>query len=567
MSTSGSEYLAESLAAYGVSHVFMVPTVAVTALARMADIGIVGITAHSEKAAAYMADGYGRASGRPGICMAQTIGSANLASGLREPRMMGAPVIAITGGREPMTKHRYLYQEIVDFPIYDPLTKWNAEVDDVRRVPDMLRQAFRVATTGAPGPVHLELRGLGADVLDDKFELDEDSARRAEERFARAPAFRPVADDADVCAALALLRDAQRPVILAGGGARTSGAQDELLELATTLKVPVVTSLSGKGLVAETHPLAAGCVGASSRASANQTVADADLVCAIGTHLGSQVTDRWRLPAPGTTVIQVDIDPAELGRNYPNAVSLSGDAKATLRRMVDLAKPAEPRDDWLALVERYVREFRTEQAALLRSDAAPIRPERLCSELTDALPDDAVLTIDTGHSGIWVASMVDLKPTQTFLRAGGSLGWAFPAALGAKCALRDRPVVCFAGDGGLYYHLGELETAARHEINVTLVVNNNNSLSQDMKVFEQAFGGPGHPLGEPMWAFREVNLSAVGEELGCLALRVERAEDIGDALRTAMDADRPAIVDVATDVMALPDPPRGGVDFYATPET
>jgi acetolactate synthase-1/2/3 large subunit len=460
-----------------------------------------------------------------------------------------------------MTAYRHLYQETDDFTLYAPLVKSNTEVDDVVRLPDLLRQAFRAATTGAPGPVHLQLRGRGAQVLEDTIEGVTGAV--AEARFASVPPFRPVPADLDIRAALELLAAGARPVILAGGGARVSGAQAELRELAELLAIPVVTSFTGKGLIDERHELALGCVGSTSRPSANRAVAEADVVLVLGSRLGSQVTDNYRLPAPEVAVIQLDIDAAELGRNYPNRVSLLGDVRAGLRRMIELAEPGTRRTEWLATTAEYVRAFRAEKAALLTSDAVPIRPERLCRELTAALPADAVLVVDTGHAAIWTASMIDLQPTQAFLRAGGTLGWAFPAALGAKCGVGDRPVVCLTGDGGFYYHLSELETAARHGINAVIVVNNNVALSQDMTHFESAFGGPGRPACDRMWRFRDAPLADIARALGCFATRVVEPGEIGAAIADAIAARRPAIVEVMSDVMALPDVPHGGVEFYS----
>jgi acetolactate synthase-1/2/3 large subunit len=564
--TNGNAYLAEALKAYGLTHVFMVPTVAVPALAHLDAIGVAAVTTHGEKAAAYMADGYARARGGPGVCMAQAIGAANLAAGLRDPYMAGSPVIAITGGTRPLSRYRHVYQEIEDFPLYEPLTKFNAHVDDVRRLPDMLRQAFREAVSGAPGPVHLEIQGLAAETLAAELEIDATAGPLAEETFAFMPPFRPVADDGSVRRALELLASAERPVIVAGGGVQHSGASAELTELARRLGIPVATSLNAKGTIAETDLHAVGVVGSYSRASANRTVGNADLVFFIGSHAGSQVTDNWRLPAIGSPVIQLDIDPAELGRNYPNAASLHGDVRATLRRMLDLAPSSPGHESWLATATGYVEEFRRDQQARLTSDARPIRPERLCRELTELLPDDAIFLSDTGHSGIWTGSLIDLRPGQKYLRCAGTLGWALPAALGAKCAFPERPVVAWTGDGGLYYHLAELETAVRNGINAVIVVNDNRSLSQDMKIFQHSWGGEDKitAVGDKMWKFDDVNLANVAADLGCASFRVESPDDIGVAVKSALAAGRPALVDVVTDIEALPDPPFGGRDFYAS---
>src|SRR3954471_22661459 len=221
---TGAECLAEMLKGYDVTHVFMVPAVLRRTFAEMEKrTAIKRIHTHGEKSAVYMADGYARASGKPGICMAQVIGALNLAAGLRDAWLAHSPVIAFTGGREPKTKFRKVYQEIDDVPAFEPVTKWNATVDDVNRFPDMVRQAFRAATTGTPGPGHLQFRGNEAQVDGDEGEMEP----MVEPEFSRVPPFRPEPDQASVLAALKVLQDAQRPVIVAGGGVRASGAARE----------------------------------------------------------------------------------------------------------------------------------------------------------------------------------------------------------------------------------------------------------------------------------------------------------------------------------------------------
>src|SRR5581483_3258416 len=234
----GAEVLADMLAGYGVTHVFMVPAVLRRTFVEMERrTSIARVHTHGEKSAAYMADGYARASGKPGICMAQVIGALNLAAGLRDAWLAHSPVIAMTGGRDPSSKFRKVYQEVDDVPAFEPVTKVNATVDDVARFPDMVRQAFRVATTGTPGPVHLQFRGNEGQVDLDEAELEP----LIEEQFARVPPFRPAPDDASVRAAIAALQGAERPVIVAGGGVRASQAQAELIALAEALQIPVAT--------------------------------------------------------------------------------------------------------------------------------------------------------------------------------------------------------------------------------------------------------------------------------------------------------------------------------------
>src|SRR5205809_2806688 len=243
---TGAQCLADMLQGYGVSHVFMVPAVLRRTFAEMERrTKIKRIDTHGEKSAAYMADGYGRASARPGICMAQVIGALNLAAGLRDAHLAHSPVIAFTGGRDPKTKFRRVYQEVDDVPAFEPVTKFNATVDDVARFPDMVRQAFRVAVSGTPGPVHLEFRGNEGQV--DAEEADMEPL--VEQQFARVPRFRPEPEDGSVRAALKVLLEVERPVIGAGGGVRASGAGRDLVAIAEKLQIPGATSLNGEDAI------------------------------------------------------------------------------------------------------------------------------------------------------------------------------------------------------------------------------------------------------------------------------------------------------------------------------
>src|SRR5476649_2721448 len=232
---TGAECLADMLAGYGVTHLFMVPAVLRRSFAEMEHrTTIHRIHTHGEKSAAYMADGYARATGQPGVCMAQVLGALNLAAGLRDAYLAHSPVIAMTGGRDPKTKFRKVYQEIDDVPAFEPVTKFNATIDEVARIPDMMRQAFRVATSGAPGPVHLQFRGNEGQLDIEEAEME----ALVEAQFARVPPFRPEPEAAHVKAALELLQKAERPIIVAGGGARASGAGRELVALAEALQIP-----------------------------------------------------------------------------------------------------------------------------------------------------------------------------------------------------------------------------------------------------------------------------------------------------------------------------------------
>jgi acetolactate synthase I/II/III large subunit len=549
---TGAQCLADMLKGYGVTHVFHVPAVLRTTFAEMErrDTGIKRLHVHGEKAAAYMADGYARASGKPGICMAQVIGALNLAAGLRDAWLAHSPVIAMTGGREPKTKFRKVYQEIDDMPAFEPVTKFNANVDDVSRFPDMVRQAFRVAVSGTPGPVHLQFRGNEGQIDAEEAEMEP----LTEPLFSHVPPFRPEPDAASVRAALECLQDAARPVIVAGGGVRASAAQADLVALAEALQIPVATSLNGKDTIPGNHPLSVGVVGTYSRESANKVVNAADLVCFIGTDTGGMTTHFWAVPKIGTPNVQINIDAEALGRNYPFEAAVNGDAKATLAAMLKIADrgSAARRQAWVAAAQKICGEWRSKYKLALASDGVPIRPERLCHELTQHVPDDAIVVVDTGHAGMWMGGMYDLKsPRQSYMRSAGHLGWAFPAGLGAKCAAPDRPVVTFTGDAGFWYHIAEVETAARWNIAAVTVVNNNGGGNQSKRGFDRVYGGQQTEKAREMWTFSKVNFARIAEDMGALGLRVEHASAFPAALAQALAAGRPTVIDVVTDIDAL----------------
>jgi acetolactate synthase I/II/III large subunit len=549
MTTSGARVLAEMLDGYGVTHLFHVPAVLRRTMVEIEEhTSIKRLRPHGEKPAAYMADGYARASGRPGVCAAQVVGAHNLAAGLRDAYLAHSPVIAFTGGRDPHTKFRKVYQEVDDVPAFETVTKMNATIDAVDRIPDLLRQAFRVATTGAPGPVHLQFAGNEGQIDAEEADMEV----YCEDRYASVPPFRPTAPDPDLIRALELLGGAERPVIVAGGGVRVSGAGPALVGLAERLSIPVATSLNGKDVIPGTHPLSVGVVGTYSRGSANRVVLDADLVFFIGTETGGMTTHFWKVPPLGTRSIQLDIDPEALGRNYPPEVAINADARTALTRMLELSQSTGDHRAWAEAAAGRLVDWRLEYAPLLESDQTPMRPERLCAELTDLVPDDGIVVVDTGHAGMWMGGMFDLRaPTQSYLRSAGHLGWAFPASLGAKCAQPDRPVVCFTGDSGFWYHVAEIETAVRWGINSITVVNNNHSGNQSKRGFDRVYGGRQTEKALEMWVFTEVDFAGLAEHIGAMGIRVEKPADLAPAFDRALSADRPVILDVVTDIDAL----------------
>jgi acetolactate synthase-1/2/3 large subunit len=260
-------------------------------------------------------------------------------------------------------------------------------------------------------------------------------------------------------------------------------------------------------------------------------------------------THFWTVPAPGVPAVHIDIDPEVLGQNYPVVAAVLGDARIVLERLRERVAVAPVRDGWLAEVARIKADWRLRYREVLTSDAVPIRPERMCAELTEALPADAVVVVDTGHAGMWMAQFHDVtSPDQAYLRAAGHLGWAFPAGIGAKAAAGDRPVVVFTGDSGLYYHLAEIETAVRWNLASVTVVNNNAGGNQSKRGFDRAYEGAATARSREMWTFRPVDFARIAGEMGALGIRVDKPADLAPALQRGLEADRPVVIDVHTDI-------------------
>ena len=547
---TGGRFLAETALGYGIQHIFWMPYIGPRVIMELESLGGRGIQAHSEKAAVYMADAYARVRGGPSLCMAQSVGALNLSAGLQDPYLACSPVVAITGRETQIHQQRHAYQEVDHTNPFSAVTKYSAYVSKPEDFPVYLRQAFRAATTGTPAPAHIDLEGIAGQVVIDQ---EADLEVCVEEPFGRIPPFRPIADPDSIADALEVLGRAERPVIIAGGGVTSSGARAELIQFAEKLSIPVATSLNAKAMFPYDHPLAVGTPGSYSRACANKAVSEADLVFFVGSHAGGQVTNGYQIPSQGTAVIQLDINAEEIGRSYHVKVGLQGDVRETLRAMTGQADPSEGKKVWLTRVGELVGGYKQESSEHYNSDVLPMRPERLCKELSDCLPDDAILLSDTGHAGVWCAQMMDLKkPEQSFLRAAGSLGWALPAAMGAKCAAPDRPVICFTGDGGVWYHMTELDTARKTGINTVTLINNNHSLNQEQGGIEGTYGQRSSE-SDAHWLFPDQDFVRMAESMDCFGVTVNKPSELEGALEQALNAGKPAVIDVKTHIEGIAD--------------
>lgn len=541
---NGSQFLAEVIRKSGAKAVFFVPTFLYPTLVELANDPIKRVLCHSEKAAAYMADGYAQATGKPTIVITQGgPGATNLFAGMADAWQSNTPMLTITPVLPGARYNGNSYQEV--YTDFRTVTKYDAEVRTPDRFAEFLGKAFREMTTGAPRPVHLYVDGA-IEVMPHTHDLS-----YLDDRYFHYPAIRPKADEDDVKSAVEQLATAKKPLIIAGRGAVVSGAWGEITRLAEKFNIPVTTTLGGKGSIDDRHPLALGVTGSYRRPSTDQAVYSADLLLYIGAHQGGATTMMKAMPQPGVRVIHVDINPAQPGWNYPNTLPLVGDARTVVSQLLEAA-PSEAmtdRADWIAEVQEAREAWREKERDHMTGNAVPIRPEQLAVELVKAAPDNTLYVADTGYAGTWGGAFMDLRAGRNFMPCEGSLGWAFAAAIGAKAGAPERPVVAWIGDGGFWYHLSELETAVRNKINVISVVLNNHALVFDTHLL-QAFWSASHDV-DMLSEFRDTNFAEMAENMGALGIRVTDPADIGKAIQEAIAANRPAVIDVVIDHAAV----------------
>jgi thiamine pyrophosphate-dependent acetolactate synthase large subunit-like protein len=503
-----------------------------------------------EQGASHMADGYARVSGKTGVCMATNgPGATNFATGVSVAKLCHAPMIAMTGASMLSQVHRESFQEIDQVAMFKPLTKWTAQVPRAERIPELMRHAFRVATSGKKGPVHID---LPRDLFNEQVEVElQPHAQYREERAG-------AAHSASIAAAIDALLKAERPAIVAGLGVLDSGAQREVLELAEMLSAAVVTSYGHNDAVPAEHPHVLGAIGRAGAPEAKAATKGADLILAAGTRLGHFTTmyDSSNIPAD-VPILHIEVDPKEVGRHYPVAVGLVGDARETLRAIIAGLKARESRwprnKDNLAAIAKGKQDRANRLAGYARLDAAPIQPRRVHAELTKVLPRDSIICIDGGTTISPVFNQYDFNEPRSLVTSGeqGCLGFAYPAAIGAKMAAPSRPVIALNGDGSFLMNAVEIETAVRCKAPVVAIILNNNCWGSE-KAYQKYFFKEryvGSDITNPRF-------DKFAELFGGRGFYVERAADIGQAVAEALKADVPTIIEIPVDPEALEQPAR-----------
>ncbi|PXX60976.1 acetolactate synthase-1/2/3 large subunit [Nocardia tenerifensis] len=544
--------IAENLRARGVTEFFgqSLPSLLVLAAE---DLGLRQIVYRTENAGGTMADGFARVSGRCSVVVAQNGPAATLlVPPLTEAAKVSIPVLALIQDVPRAIRNKNAFQEIDHRSLFSGCAKWFDRLDDPDRVHDYLDAAFRAATSGRPGPAVLM---LPKDVLDS-------TAPAVPEHLGPAvfPLDRVRPPEDNVRAAARLLAEAERPLVVAGGGAVSSAAGTALARLSDLAALPVATTPMGKGVVLDTAELSVGVVGNymgphGVSHGMREWLAGVDTVLFAGSRTNENGTDGWRLFPPGATFIHLDIDPAEIGRNYPS-LRLVGDVRtgvddlAAALRELDLSKRAADRP---ALIDRIVHSriaFEAATAAVRASTRQPLRPERVADEINALLPDDAVVVADASYSSIWVANYVRATTDrQRFLlpRGMAGLGWGLPLALGAKAARPSAPVICLVGDGGFAHCWAELETAVRERLHVVVVVLDNAVLGYQKHAEIVQFGRATSAV-----ELGRVDHAQIATACGAHGHTIRTDAELREALSKAIAEPATTVLDVVTDADAYP---------------
>lgn len=498
---------------------------------------------NDERIGSFAADAWARIANKPGVCDATLgPGATNLVTALAESYNAGIPQVVFVGDTHRDHSWKNMTQEAKQVEILRPAVKEVIRIEQARRVPELVRRAYAVATSGRPGPVVVD---VPEDVAHESYEYDV-SDFWIDPATTSFPAYRSRPDAAEVAKAAERIAKAKRPLLLVGGGIHISQAYDALEAFAESQSIPVAHTLSGKGAIACTHPLSAALFGRYSRI-ANDLIETSDCLIVVGCKMGEIATKRFQLFDGSAAIIHLEVMPEEIGRTTPVDHALIGDARLGLEDLAaalsghsDAAKAA--RAEYIAEIPTRMEKWRVDAEDKLQSTESPINMGRLLTELNNVMPAESVLVVDGGFAAHWGGLLYDTKKAgRRFVadRGFASIGYGLPGAMGAQLAVPDQPVVAITGDGGFNMVIGELETARRAGTPFTLIIVNN-AASGYIKALQHAMYGEYQSSD-----LIEMNYAKIAEDFGCHGIRVDDPEKLADAIREAnAERTRPSVIDV-----------------------
>ncbi|MDI6860123.1 MAG: acetolactate synthase large subunit [Methanocellales archaeon] len=542
---TGAEAFVECLRKENVEVIFGLPGGAILPIYdELYDSNIRHILVRHEQCAAHMADGFARATGRTGVCMATSgPGATNLVTGIANAYMDSVPIVAFTGQVPTSMIGNDAFQEANITGITLPITKINYLVKDASDLPRIIKEAFYVASTGRPGPVLVD---IPKDVQTTKIEFE--YPKTLELR-----GYKPTigGHPLQIKRATKAIMDAERPIIYAGGGVIISGAHEELRALAELILAPVTTTLLGKGAFSETHPLSLGMVGMHGTKYANYAMTETDLIIAVGARFDDRVTGKLDAFAPNAKVVHIDIDPAEISKNVGADIPIVGDAKNILRELIKGLRK-RPRAEWLNKIEKWKKE------SPLRYDRSgkELKPQFVVEQIYELCPD-AIITTEVGQNQMWAAQYFKCTKPRRFISSGGlgTMGYGFPAAIGAKVGCPDKTVIDIAGDGSFQMTCQELATAVINDIPVKVAILNNKFLGM-VRQWQELFYGKRYAA---TYLDTSPDFAKLAEAYGALGIEVTKPGEVKLAIEEAVRSDKPAVIDfkIAPEENVFPMVPAG----------
>jgi len=530
---TGAEAIIESLRKEGVDIIFGYPGGAILpTYDALFDSDIRHILVRHEQSAAHAADGYARATGKVGVCMATSgPGATNLVTGIANAYMDSVPLVAFTGQVPRALIGNDAFQEVDIKGITMPITKHSYLVQDASELPKIIKEAFYIASTGRPGPVLID---LPKDVTTEETEFEYPA-----EVNLRGYKPKLMGNEQQIKRAALAIAKAERPVMYVGGGAITSNAAEEVRALAERIMAPVATTLMGIGVFPEDHPLALHMLGMHGTKYANYAVQESDLLIAIGVRFDDRVTGKVDSFAPEAKVIHIDIDPAEIGKNVRVDIPIVGDCKHVLQRLLKYVEKSRS-ERWIERIKEWKKRFPLRYEP---SDTV-IKPQYVVERIHKACKD-AIIVTEVGQNQMWAAQFFTYTEPRTFLSAGGlgPMGYGFPAAIGAKLGRPEKTVFDIAGDGSFQMNSHELATAVKSDVPVIVAILNNSYLGM-VRQWQELFFCRRY---SETCIEGSVDFVKLAEAYGALGLRAERPSEVDDVIEEALRANRPTVIDFVCD--------------------